>query len=64
MFAVIGMLSAATMASRAQEARFTQRLAPAEQTETGLARLSSDQLAALDALILIDEKVYASPVAA
>jgi len=64
MLAVIGLLNAAATASWAQEARFTQQVTPAEQTEAGLTRLSSDQLAALDALIRIDEKVYAAPDAA
>lgn len=63
-FALGGLVIAAAAAGRAQEARFSQKLTATEQTAIGLEKLSSDQLAVLDALIRRDEKMYAKPDAA
>lgn len=59
-----GLVIAAAVVGRAQEVRFSQKLTAIEQTVTGLEKLSSDQLAVLDALIRHDEKRDATPDAA
>lgn len=56
---VLGWLAlAASVASQGQDLRFSQKLSAAEQSQAGLERLSSDQLAVLDALVRQDEKFY------
>lgn len=55
------LMVAAAAVGWAQDARFSQRLTPVEQAETGLTRLSSDQLAILDALVRHDEEMAATP---
>jgi hypothetical protein len=55
-----GLLAAAP-AVRAEEARFSQSLAPADAVATGIQKLTSDQLAVLDALVRQDERIYAVP---
>ena len=59
MFALSGLVIAAAASGWAQEARFSQQLTATDQTITGLEKLSSDQLAVLDALIRHDEKIHA-----
>ncbi len=59
-----GTLIAAAITSRAQDARFSQALTSGELIDTGIVRLSPDQLAVLDALIRRDEKINAVPDAA
>jgi hypothetical protein len=60
-FALGALMMAAAVAGWAQDARFSQRLTPTEQAEAGLVKLSSDQLAGLDALVRRDEKMNALP---
>jgi hypothetical protein len=64
MFALGALVIAAAAAGQAQETRFSQKLAATDRTAMGLEKLSSDQLAVLDALIRRDEKMYAKPDAA
>jgi hypothetical protein len=51
------VIAAAVVAGRTQDLRLSQRLTSPERTEAGLEKLSSDQLAVLDALIRRDEKL-------
>lgn len=60
-FALGALMMAAAVAGWAQDARLSQRLTPTEQTEAGRVKLSSDQLAILDALVRRDEKMNAMP---
>ena len=55
------MLATAPLAAWAQDARFSQSLTPADQSATGIQKLSPDQLAVLDALVRRDEKIQAAP---
>jgi len=64
MFALGGLVIAVAAAGRAQEARFSQKLTATERTAMGLEKLSSDQLAVLDALIRSNENMSAKPDAA
>ncbi len=52
-----GTLIAAALTGRAQDVRFSQTLTSGELTDAGIARLSPDQLAVLDALIRRDVKI-------
>jgi len=54
---VSGVLAATAVAHAGQDVRFSQRLTTDERAETGLGRLSVDQLAVLDALIRRDEQL-------
>ncbi len=60
---VFGCVAAAAVmvVARAEDVRFSQRLSVGDQTEAGLAKLSADQLAVLDALIRRDEKLQRFP---
>ena len=60
-FALGALMMTAAVVGWAEEARFSQRLTPAERAEVGLVKLSSDQLAVLDALVRRDEKMNAMP---
>ena len=51
---------ATALVSAADDLRFSQALAPAEVLELGLNRLSSDQIAVLDALVRRDEATNAA----
>lgn len=62
-FALGALMMAAAVAGWAQDARFSLRLTPTEQAEAGLAKLSADQRAVLDALVRRDEKVNVMPEA-
>ncbi len=53
------LLAASAAAARADDGRFSQRLPAFDFAGAGLARLSADQLAALDALIRRDEQQQA-----
>jgi hypothetical protein len=56
-----GLMAAVAAAGWAEDGRFSQQLTPVERADLGLPRLSSDQLAVLDALIRRDEKWYVRP---
>lgn len=60
-FALGALMMAAAVVGGAEDARFSQRLTPTEQAEAGFVKLSSDQLAVLDALVRRDEKMNAMP---
>jgi hypothetical protein len=64
MFALGGLVIVAAAAGQAQEVRFSQRLTAAERTASGLEKLSSDQLAVLDALVRRDAVMGAGSDAA
>jgi len=55
------LLTATALVLPAQEARFSQSLAPADQAATGIRKLSPDQLAVLDALVRRDARIIAVP---
>jgi len=55
------LLTAMVPPLRAQEARFSQSLAPADQAAAGILKLSPDQLAVLDALVRRDARINAEP---
>jgi hypothetical protein len=55
------LAGAAMLAARAEGIRFSEEVTPAERMGIGLQRLSSDQLAILDALVRRDEKWNAQP---
>ena len=56
-----GFLTVAVLPLRAQEARFSQSLAPADEAATGILKLSADQRAVLDALVRRDARINAVP---
>jgi hypothetical protein len=58
------LVAAAAVAAWPEDMRFSQQIPVAQQAEIGLQRLSSDQLAVLDALIRRDERWYVTPDAA
>ncbi len=53
------LLLAAAGAASAQDAKFTQTLADTESRSAGIERLSSDQIAVLNALVRRDQKIIA-----
>jgi hypothetical protein len=55
------LMVALAVTAFADDGRFSLQLTPMEREETGLQRLSSDQLAILDALIRRDEQWYTGP---
>lgn len=55
------LLATGPATSRAAEARFSQTLAASEIAETGLGKLSSDQIAVIDALVRRDLATQAAP---
>ncbi len=55
------LIGAVAIAAQAQDARFSKTLTSAELADTGIAKLSPDQLAVLDALIRRDAKIIAVP---
>ncbi len=61
MFALAGLMISGVVAGMAQGARFSQQLTATEQTATGITKLSSDQMAVLDALVRNDEAIRARP---
>jgi len=56
-----GLMAVTALAGEAANGRFSQALTTVEQTEAGLGRLSSDQVAALDALFRRDLAEQANP---
>ena len=50
----VGLVAVAPTTTRAADARFSQTLTPTETAEAGLGRLSSDQVAVIDALVRRD----------
>lgn len=56
MLALGALVTLGPVVGRADQVRFSKTLTPAEQSITGVNRLSSDQVAVLDALIRRDEK--------
>ena len=56
-----GLLAGPALAGEAAKARFSQTLSTSEFVETGLNRLSSDQIAVLDALVRRDLVSQAAP---
>jgi hypothetical protein len=58
------MITAAVFAASAEDVRFSQQLSASQRLECGLQRLSSDQLAVLDALVRRDENWNVKPKAA
>jgi hypothetical protein len=57
----VGLLAAAAVVGRAADARFSQTLTLGESAEAGLSRLSSDQVAVLDALLRRDLAGQSAP---
>jgi hypothetical protein len=57
------MINAAVFAASTEDVRFSQQLSAGQRLECGLQRLSSDQLAILDALVRRDENWYMKPKA-
>ncbi len=53
--ACVGLLGLAAVAARGEDARFSQRIPASESIAAGFGRLTSDQLAVLDALVRRDE---------
>ena len=58
---VCGWLAMATVSIAAEDMRFSQSLTAGQRLEIGIQRLTSDQLAILDALIRRDENWYMKP---
>ena len=54
-------MTAAALPMLAQEGRFSQSLAPADEAAAGILKLSPDQLAVLDALVRRDARINAFP---
>jgi len=57
----VGFAALAPASGRAADARFSQTLAPSEMAAAGLNRLSSDQIAVIDALLRRDFAGHAAP---
>ena len=61
MLATTWLIGAVAVAGRAQDVKFSHTLSTGEWTDAGMAKLSTDQLAVLDALVRRDQRINAVP---